>query len=225
CDKMLPLSCTTNLAASIVEVDLFDHIKHMSLTTIPAFIISFILFVLISPHQSVPLLYINEYQSALATTNLIHWTSWLPLIVLICCTIFKIPAFIALACSSLLGSLLAKIINNLAWSDIWNIWFNGYEASTNFEPVNELLTKGGISSMFFTMTLVIIALGFGGLLFTTGMIPTILEAFKTRLRKVRSIIISTVATAIGINVLIGEQYLSILLTGETYKPVYQQAKL
>src|SRR5699024_917894 len=48
-DKMSPLSDTTNLASTIVEVDLFDHIKHMSLTTIPAFIISFILFVLLSP--------------------------------------------------------------------------------------------------------------------------------------------------------------------------------
>src|SRR5690625_2796197 len=117
-DKMSPLSDTTNLAASIVEVDLFEHIKHMSLTTIPAFIISFILFVLISPQQSVPLLDINEYQTALATTNLVHWTSWLPLIVLICCTIFKVPAFIALACSSLIGSILAKIMNNFSWTEI-----------------------------------------------------------------------------------------------------------
>lgn len=224
-DKMSPLSDTTNLAASIVEVDLFEHIKHMSLTTIPAFIISFILFVILSPNQTVPVLDINDYQSALAATNLIHWTSWIPLIILICCTIFKVPAFIALACSSLIGSMLAKITNHFSWSDIWHIWFNGYEASTTFEPVNELLTKGGISSMFFTITLVIIALGFGGLLFATGIIPTILEAFKTRLKKVRTIIISTVATAIGVNVLIGEQYLSILLTGETYKPVYQQARL
>src|SRR5690625_1480149 len=111
----------------------------------------------------------------------------------------------------------------MAWSDIWNIWFSGYEATTNFEPVNELLTKGGINNMFFTMTLVVLALGFGGLLFTTGIIPSILAAFQAKLKKVRSIIISTAATAIGINFLIGEQYLSILLTGETYKTVDQQA--
>lgn len=224
-DKMSPLSDTTNLASSIVGVDLFEHIKHMSLTTIPAFIISFVLFVILSPNQVVPLQSINEYQSALEMTNLIHWTSWLPLILLVCCTIFKIPAFTALACSSLLATFLANIINGIAWSDIWQIWFSGYEATTSFEPVNELLTKGGISNMFFTMTLVILALGFGGLLFTTGIIPTILIAFQARLKKVRSIIISTAATAIGINLLIGEQYLSILLTGETYKPIFQQAKL
>src|SRR5699024_10611456 len=128
-DKMSPLSDTTTLAASIVGVDLFAHIKHMSLTTIPAFMISFILFVILSPNQAVPLLDINEYQSALAATNLMHWTSWLPLVVLICCTIFKIPALIALACSSLIATILAKIINKFAWSDIWSFWFNGYEAS------------------------------------------------------------------------------------------------
>lgn len=224
-DKMSPLSDTTNLASSIVGVDLFEHIKHMSLTTIPAFIISFVLFAILSPSQSLPLQSIDEYQSALTVTNLIHWTSWLPLIVLICCTIWRIPAFTALACSSLVATILANTINRIAWTDIWNIWFSGYKAKTHFEPVNELLTKGGISSMFFTMTLVILALGFGGLLFTTGIIPSILAAFQKRLKKVRSIIISTAATAIGINFLIGEQYLSILLTGETYKPVYQQAKL
>lgn len=224
-DKMSPLSDTTNLASSIVGVDLFEHIKHMSLTTIPAFIISFVLFAILSPSQSLPLQSIDEYQSALTVTNLIHWTSWLPLIVLICCTIWRIPAFTALACSSLVATILANTINRIAWTDIWNIWFSGYKAKTHFEPVNELLTKGGISSMFFTMTLVILALGFGGLLFTTGIIPSILAAFQKRLKKVRSIIISTAATAIGINFLIGEQYLSILLTGETYKTVYQQAKL
>ncbi len=224
-DKMSPLSDTTNLASSIVGVDLFEHIKHMSLTTIPAFIISFVLFVILSPSESVPLQNISEYQSALTMTNLIHWTSWIPLIVLICCTIFKIPAFTALACSSLVATLLANTVNGISWTDIWNSWFSGYEATTSFEPVNELLTKGGINSMFFTMTLVILALGFGGLLFTTGIIPTILSAFQAGLKKVRSVIVSTAATAIGINFLIGEQYLSILLTGETYKTVYQQAKL
>jgi NhaC family Na+:H+ antiporter len=75
------------------------------------------------------------------------------------------------------------------------------------------------------MTLVILALGFGGLLFVTGIVPTILAAFQTKLKKVRSIIISTAATAIGLNILIGEQYLSILLTGETFKTIYHKANL
>ncbi|GGB62871.1 Na+/H+ antiporter NhaC [Lentibacillus populi] len=224
-DKMSPLSDTTNLASTIVQVDLFEHIKHMSLTTIPAFIITFILFAVLSPNRDVPVQNVAAYQDALASTNLIHWTSWLPLAVLIICTIFKTPAFIALALSSSLATLLASLTNHISGSEIWNIWFNGFTAETDFQPVNELLTKGGINSMLFTVSLVILALGFGGLLFVTGIIPSILNAFKEKLKKVRTVIISTAATAIGVNVLIGEQYLSILLTGETYKGIYQKAGL
>lgn len=224
-DKMSPLSDTTNLASTIVGVDLFEHIRHISLTTIPAFIISFILFVLLSPDQAISTQGGNDYQAALDATNLIHWTSWIPLLILVFCTMFKIPAFIALGISSVIATLLASITSGLGWSDIWNIWFNGYTATTEFEAVNELLTKGGINSMLFTVSLVILALGFGGLLFVTGIIPSILSAFQEKLKKVRTIIVSTAATAIGVNVLIGEQYLSIMLTGETYKGIYQRAEL
>ncbi|MGY0694902.1 Na+/H+ antiporter NhaC [Virgibacillus sp. FSP13] len=224
-DKMSPLSDTTNLASTIVQVDLFDHIKHMSLTTIPAFIITFIIFVFLSPNGTVPLQKVGAYQDALATTDLMHWTSWLPLIVLVICTIFRAPAFIALALSSSLATLLASFTSQLTWSEIWTIWFNGYAANTDFQPVNDLLTRGGINSMLFTVSLVILALGFGGLLFVTGIVPSILNAFKEKLKKVRTVIISTAATAIGVNVLIGEQYLSIMLTGETYKGIYHKAGL
>src|SRR5690606_19434517 len=48
-DKMSPLSDTTNLAASIVNIDLFEHIKNMSWTTIPAFLISGVLYAVLSP--------------------------------------------------------------------------------------------------------------------------------------------------------------------------------
>ncbi|CDQ40743.1 MULTISPECIES: Na+/H+ antiporter NhaC [Virgibacillus] len=224
-DKMSPLSDTTNLASTVVGVDLFDHIKHISLTTIPAFIISFILFALLSPNETVGMQNGEAYQQALAETGLIHWTSWLPLMVLIICTYFRIPAFISIAISSLFATIFAAFTSGLALSEIWGIWFNGYSASTNFEPVNELLTKGGINSMLFTISLVILALGFGGLLFVTGIIPSLLTALQEKLRNIRSIIVSTAATAIGVNVLIGEQYLSIMLTGETFKTVYAKSKL
>jgi len=224
-DKMSPLSDTTNLASTIVEVDLFDHIKHMSLTTIPAFIISFILFVLLSPTEVLPESDLVSYQNALTETGLIHPLSWVPIVILIGCTLFRTPAFISLTITSVIATICAIITSGLSLDTIWSMWFQGYEATTTFEPVNELLTKGGINSMLFTISLVLLALGFGGLLFVTGIMPTILSTLKSRLKKTRSIIIATATTAIGVNISIGEQYLSVLLTGETYKDVYKQAGL
>ncbi|HLR52387.1 MAG TPA: Na+/H+ antiporter NhaC [Candidatus Avamphibacillus sp.] len=223
-DKMSPLSDTTNLASTIVEVDLFDHIKHISLTTIPAFIISFILFVLLSPDQTAASLQETKmYKQTLTETGLMHWTSWIPLIILIICTAFRVPAFISIGISGVTATGIALFTSGLSLSEIWGIWFEGYTATTNFEPINELLTRGGVESMLFTISLVILALGFGGLLFVTGVIPSILNQIQEKLKRARSIIISTAATAVGINLFIGEQYLSIMLTGETFKPIYKKA--
>lgn len=224
-DKMSPLSDTTNLASTIVEVDLFDHIKNMSLTTIPDFIMSFILFVILSPRGTLPKSDMITYQNALSETGLIHPLSWVPIIILIGCALFRTPAFMSLTITSVIATGIASLTSGLSLPTIWHVWFEGYEAATHFEPVNELLTKGGINSMLFTISLVLLALGFGDLLFVTGIIPTILSSLQTRLKKARSIVFATAATAIGITVSIGEQYLSILLTGETYKSVYEQAGL
>ena len=43
-DKLSPLSDTTNLAAAAVGVDLFEHIKNMLWTTLPAFIAALVIF-------------------------------------------------------------------------------------------------------------------------------------------------------------------------------------
>ncbi|BAC13074.1 Na+/H+ antiporter NhaC [Oceanobacillus iheyensis] len=224
-DKMSPLSDTTNLASSIIGVDLFDHIKHISLTTIPAFIISFIVFAILSPKQGTSISNVEAYREALINSGLMHWTSWIPLIILIVCTVFRMSAFLALSLSSLIAVILGKITNGFTWKEITSAWFNGFTGTTNFEPVNELLTRGGINGMLFTISLVILALSFGGLLFVTGIIPSLLNSFQEKLQRARSIIVSTAGTAIGVNVLIGEQYLSILLTGETFKPIYEKAGL
>ncbi|RKJ41886.1 Na+/H+ antiporter NhaC, partial [Butyricicoccus sp. 1XD8-22] len=97
-DKMSPLSDTTTLAAGTVNVDLFEHIKNMGWTTIPAFIITLIFYAALSPSiEVIDTSIINEYKTGLLTTNLVHGYALLPLIILIACTLFKIPAFITLA--------------------------------------------------------------------------------------------------------------------------------
>ena len=47
-DKMSPLSDTTNLASAISGTDLYTHIKYMMYTTFPTFIITFIVFCVIT---------------------------------------------------------------------------------------------------------------------------------------------------------------------------------
>ncbi|MUV36804.1 Arginine/ornithine antiporter ArcD [Lentibacillus sp. JNUCC-1] len=143
-DKMSPLSDTTNLSSTVVGVDLFDHIKHISLTTIPAFILSFIVFAILSPSEAITMSSASDYKAALAETGLIHWASWIPLVILILCTAFRIPAFVSLGVSSLVATGVALISGNVVFADVWGMWFDGFTATTGFEPVNALLTKGAL---------------------------------------------------------------------------------
>lgn len=225
-DKMSPLSDTTNLAASIGGVDLFEHIKNMSWTTIPAFFISAVLYSLLSPSTgSVEAGMIDSYKETLIELNFIHWYAVIPLLVLIVCTLFKLPALLTLAASSIVALILSMFHMELSLSGYFSILYEGYVAETGVEVIDSLLTRGGISSMFFTIMLVLLSLSMGGLLFALGIIQALLAKVENLLLSIGSLITGTAFTAIGINVLIGEQYLSILLTGEAFKEKYKEMGL
>lgn len=79
--------------------------------------------------------------------------------------------------------------------------------------------------MFFSITIVILALSLGGLLFTLGIIPTILQNIQTFLKTRLQVTLAVAITAISVNLIVGEQYLSILLAGKTFVPVYKRLDL
>ena len=225
-DKMSPLSDTTNLASTIVKVDLFEHIRNMGWTTVPAFLLSLLFFIFVSPSvEEADLSNIDHFQDLLYSTGLIHWYSWLPLVLLIVLSIKNVPAILSLAASSLLAVVLSFINQMLPIGDLLNVLFNGYMSETGNTALDELLTRGGVSSMFFTVSLVLLALAMGGLLFTLGIVPRLIESIAGLLNNVGSVITASAMTAIGLNVMIGEQYLAILLTGESFQSQFAKVGL
>lgn len=225
-DKMSPLSDTTNLAASIVGIDLFDHIKNMSWTTVPAFFISAILYSVLSPSlQTLDTDVITSYKDMLIKLQMVHWYAIIPLIVLIVCTLFKVPAFLTLTVSSIVALALSTLHMSLSLPEYFSILYDGYVTKTGVEVIDSLLTRGGISSMFFTIMLVLLSLSMGGLLFALGIVQALLAKVEELLSSIGSLITGTAFTAIGINLLVGEQYLSILLTGEAFKSKYDEMGL
>src|SRR5699024_12684252 len=103
CDKFSPLSDIMYMLSSILDFDLFDHIKNISWTTLPAFFLSFILFALLSPNMSkTDFTKMNEFQNSLLDTGLINWyAALIPIAVLLFLSIKKVPAFLALTAGSI----------------------------------------------------------------------------------------------------------------------------
>ena len=225
-DKMSPLSDTTGIAASIVGIDLFDHIKNMMYTTIPAFIVSAIAFTLMSLGQDAASLDgIESFRSSILATGLVHPYSLLAFGVLILLSIRRIPAVLTLIYTSLASLLISKLHSSYSMGQLAKFFFDGFSMDGLSQDIGSLVSRGGISSMFFTMTIVILALSLGGLLFGLGIIPSILSSLNQVLDSPSRVSTCVVATALGVNLIVGEQYLSILLAGKTFKPIYDQLGL
>ncbi|TQR21537.1 Na+/H+ antiporter NhaC [Psychrobacillus vulpis] len=225
-DKMSPLSDTTNLASGILQVDLFEHIRNMGWTTIPAFFISLVGYAIISPNKEIQELdQIKVFQEGLLQTGMIHWYTLLPIVLLVILSIKKVPAIIALALTSIAAICISYFFQYISFGEVLNILFNGYTSNTGIETIDSLLTRGGINSMMFTIGLVILALSMGGLLFTLGIVQSLLMKIESVLKSVGSVIMAAAFTGIGVNTLIGEQYLSILLTGESFQAQFQKVGL
>ena len=225
-DKMSPLSDTTNLASSIVGVDLFEHIRNMGWTTFPAFVISLVIFGILSPSTTlIEVDKITFFQEGLLETGMIHWYTVIPLIVLVIFTLMKVPALLTLAVSAASAVAISFFHQSYSAAQVFKILFSGFVSKTGIEDIDLLLTRGGMESMMFTVALVLLALSMGGLLFTLGIVQTLLSKIESLLKKASSVIAASALTAIGINVLIGEQYLSILLTGQAFQSQYKKVGL
>lgn len=226
-DKMSPLSDTTTLASSSVGVDLFEHIRNMLWTTIPAFIISFIIFLVLSPSEtSANIEKVAVVKEELLRLNLVHWYSLIPFLLLAVLALKKVSAVITLGSGTLAGMIVSFFLAGKGeWVSLPAILFSGYKAETKVEEVASLLSRGGIESMMFSVSLVLLALPMGGLLFRLGIIPALLSGISKGLEKTSLLVSSTAVSAIGINYLLGEQYLSIVLPGSTFEPQFRKLGL
>ncbi|MCA1056674.1 Na+/H+ antiporter NhaC [Rossellomorea aquimaris] len=225
-DKMSPLSDTTNLASSIVKVDLFTHIRNMAWTTVPAFIITLVVFLILSPgSQEIDSMKLDELQSGLMQTGLIHWYSIIPLLLLLILIAFKVPALLALSINVVISIGISAFHSSVGIKDLFSVLFAGFTSETGVKAVDSLLTRGGIESMMFTISLVILSLSLGGLLFKLGIIPVLLTNISSVIGSAKRTILAAALSAIGINLVVGEQYLSILLTGEAFQKQFKKLGL
>lgn len=226
-DKMSPLSDTTNLASTVMNVDLFTHIRNMSWTTIPAFIISFIIYAVISPKDvTANFEKITVLKEGLLQLNLVHWYAIIPFLLLAVMAIKRVPAIITLSAGVISALLVALFFTkSVTLAEALNILYFSFTPNSGMEEIDALLSKGGIESMLFTISLVLLALSMGGLLFKLQIIPIILARLQQVLQNTKMLIFSAASTAIGINFLVGEQYLSILLTGNTFREPFESAGL
>lgn len=227
-DKISPLSETTNLAPGVAGSELFEHIKHMLYTTIPALIISLILYLIIGfffQGEGTNISQVVMLQENLAELyNITPWLLIVPAIV-IAMMVMKVPSMPALAIGSILGVVAAITAQGLSLSDAITAMHYGYSASTGIEILDSLLNNGGIEAMMWTISLILIAMSFGGILETAGFFRVIVESLMKLAKSTGSLITTTVGTSIASNIIGCDQYLSIIIPARMYAEEYKKRGL
>lgn len=100
---------------------------------------------------------------------------------------------------------------------------SGFVAKTGNQQIDALLSRGGIESMMPTVSLIILTLSLGGLLIEFGLISTVMDVVSKKMTNTPKLIFTTLMTSIGVNLFIGEQFLSVILPGNAFKETYQKA--
>ena len=242
-DKMSPLSDTTNLAPAIAGTDLFSHIRHMVWTTGPSLVIALIIFLIMGLNSNAEgnadgLILI---QSTLQNTFNISILSFVPIVVIFVLAYKKMPAFPTILIGALLAGLFSIILqpevvsnfvnqpelpNSLTLlSGVWTALHSGFVLESGVPMVDDLLTRGGMASMLNTIWLVVCALTFGAVLETAQLLNKIVEKVLTFANSTGSLIVTTIATCIGINIIAADQYISIVLPGRMYRAEFKRRKL
>ena len=242
-DKMSPLSDTTNLAPAIAGTDLFSHIRHMVWTTGPSLVIALIIFLIMGLNSNAEgnADGLALIQSTLQNTFNITAISFVPIVVIFILAYKKMPAFPTILIGALLAGLFSIILqpkvvstfvnepelsNSLTMlSGVWTALHSGFVLESGVPMVDDLLTRGGMASMLNTIWLVVCALTFGAVLETAQLLNKIVEKVLTFANSTGSLIVTTIATCIGINIIAADQYISIVLPGRMYRAEFKRRKL
>ena len=238
-DKMSPLSDTTILASSSVKVDIFEHIRYMVITTVPSITITLIIFLIAGlGHSSDATLQVDQYTHGLAGTfNISLWTLLVPIItgVLIA---RRVPSIIVLFTSAILAGvtalifqphILAQIAGDASLSTpaalfkgLAITYYGATAVQTGYEALNELVSTGGMAGMLNTIWLILCAMCYGSVMVASGMIESITGVILKWVRSRLSLVTSTVGTGIFLNLTTGDQFISIVLTADIFRNVYDK---
>jgi len=227
-DKMSPLSDSTNLASAVGEADLFGHIKSMMYTTIPAFILALIAYGLLGLFFTEGGADTGQVDLILNTLNenfTISPILLIPPIFIIWMAIKEVPSLPAMIISSIIAAILAMIFQGSTLTEITNVANYGYTGDTGVEMVDDLLTRGGLQSMMWTVSLGFIGVGLGGILEKTRMLEVFLGKLESLIKTTGGLISTTVASAIILNLATASQYMAIIITGRMVIPEYKKKKL
>jgi len=239
-DKMTPLSETTVLTPQIVGSDVYTHISSLAKATIPAYLISLAMFFLIgrSVETSAAAMDTTAVLQSLSTAYHISIWNLLPVLALLLLGIRRYPAFLSILIGTLVGALVAVVMqpqiiiafaNDIylgyglaALKSVWMAMANGFTSTSGYEQIDTLFSGGGMSSMLTTVWLILGAMSFGAMMDFGGFNNRLITPIIDRVKSDGGTIAVVMLTALGLNIVAGDQYVAIVLPARMFMVAFRR---
>ena len=233
-DKLSPLSDTTNLAAMATDVDLYDHIRSMMVTTFPsaliAAVIYFILGFVFPPTGSE----VNTEQVTLtlnSISSMFNFNGWLlipPAIVLIG-SIRKMATLPTLLTSSMSATLIALIFQPYSSADVMATIHRGFNSDMAYwingapENINILFSRGGLYELNEAIIFSIMVFVFIGSIDLIDSMPSIVDKTFGFIKSKASLIISSLFATAFTNGITSNQSATSFIIGDAFGRRYDES--
>jgi len=236
-DKMSPLSDTTNLAPAIVGgVTLFEHIRYLVWTVTPSLVFALIMYLILgftSGGGAADMSGVEEIRYAMVESFNINPILLICPVLVIVIIALKIPPLPGLIAGIFIGGLLGMIFQGLSLGELLDSMHYGYGFAGDpavigeelFDELDYLLSRGGMDDMMWTISLVICAMVFGGIMDGSGMLASLAEGMLKLAKSIGMLVVVTLISCVITNMLTADQYLSLIIPGRMYKRAYEDRKL
>ena len=239
-DKMSPLSDTTNLAPLAAGANIFDHIRHMFYTTLPASLATLAIYAVLGFRTNAEVLTGTETIEGMLDNissifNLNVVVLFIPVIIILIGSITRKPTIPVMLLSSLSAGIIAVVFQGFSIQDFLNVTVNGFsldlvaargiDTSQILPEISKLLNRGGINSMMETIRMILCAFSFAGIITKSGCLDVILQKLLEYVKNRAGLIISTMASTILMAITTGSDFLTILIPGELFADAYKKMGL
>ncbi|TWM55096.1 Malate-2H(+)/Na(+)-lactate antiporter [Bacillus paralicheniformis] len=224
-DKLSPLSDSTVLASSLSKVEVITHVRAMLYLSVPAYLITAVLFTItgfIYGSKNVDLQKVEFLKTSLQNTFDIHIWMLVPAVIVIVLLAMRKPSVPTIAIGALLGAIWAAVFQGMNFADALGTAYNGFSIETGIKFMDELLNRGGIQGMLGSVVVIILGLGFGGLLEHLGVLKVIVSKFQQKLTSAGNVTFSTIIVAFLANVFGCAMYVSLILTPKIMEKSYDK---
>ena len=224
-DKISPLSDTANLTSAITEVDIFENVKYkIALPLVSLGAAAVIFFIIGQQYHGGGEVnsQIEQLQQVLAEHFAVTPFSFFPLVLLVVLMLLRVPAIPSLVASILAAALQWMFHGEADMGTLLDICMDGYVSSTGVELLDTLLTAGGFNSMLYSVSMILCAMMFSGIMEHTGQMEALMRPVVEHVKSFGGLIAATVGSCILVNVCLPEEFISISIPGALFLDAYDR---